>query len=450
MRLRTRWRNGEQSPNLVTVSDTHPNTRGIPRAPLPPDDPGERTTTARHTASGRASRRRPWIAFALSIVTLFVASWIVLPAPNRLFLNLSVGAPEVSVWLMLMATLAIIGAVRTWRTHAASRYTIAASVVALLLALSPFVRFRPVATRADLALRNTLGEAYLDAVPFERQLQLRPSPLVVADLFRGMPTDSVKVTSNITFATVASVPLHAIVYQPQRAGHYPIIVQIYGGAWQRGTPDDFAEFAQFFAARGYVVFAVDYRHAPRFTAEAQSADIRTAIAWVRHSAAKFNADTAHMALLGRSAGAHLALMAAYDATMPPVKAVVGFYAPVDLVDAYRHPPTPDPLNIRDVETKFIGAGLETSVEKYERASPINAVRTGLPPTLLLNGSRDNVVEARFGTMLDAKLRANGDTCVLVELPWADHAFDTVPNGPSGQLSRYVVERFLAWALTRRN
>ena len=383
------------------------------------------------------------------MVTLFVASWIVLPGPNRTMLNLSVGAPEVSVWLILMAIVAIIGAVRMWRVHVVARISIVASVLALLLALSPFVRFRPVATRADLALRTTLGEAYLDAVPFDRQLQLRPSPIVVADLFRGMPSDSVKVTANITFATVAAVPLHAIVYQPLRPGHYPTIVQIYGGAWQRGTPDDFAEFARFFAARGYVVFAIDYRHAPQFNFLAQESDVKLALAWVRKNATKYSADSSRIALLGRSAGAHLALMTGYDATVEPVKAVVGFYAPVDLVDAYRHPPTPDPLDIRDVETKFIGAGLESAMANYERASPINLVRPGLPPTLLLNGARDNIVEARFGAMLDTKLRANGDTSILVTIPWADHAFDTVPNGPSGQLSRYVVERFLAWALTRQ-
>jgi acetyl esterase/lipase len=434
---------------LTAVSDTHPNTRGIPRAPLPPEPPVARSTTARHTRAGRAARLRPWIALGLAAVTLFLAVWIVIPSPNRLLLPLSVGAPEISVWLLLMAIVGIIGALRMWRLHFVARIATAMSVAALLLALWPLMRFRSVATRADLALRTALGDTYLDAVPFERQLALRPSPLILADLFRGLPSDSVRETKNVLFATVATVPLHAIVYQPLRAGTYPVIVQIYGGAWQRGTPDDFAEFARFFASRGYVVFAVDYRHAPRFRFSEQTADVRTALAWVRKNAAKYDADTSRIALLGRSAGAHLALMTAYDSTIPRVRAVVGFYAPVDLVDAYRHPPSPDPLDVRDVETKFIGAGLESALAMYERASPINHVRGGLPPTLLLNGARDNIVEMRYGQMLDAKLRASGDTSVLVTIPWADHAFDTVPNGPSGQLSRYVVERFLAWALTRR-
>ena len=333
--------------------------------------------------------------------------------------------------------------------HSVARVTIVASLLAVALAVWPLARFPSVAKQSSQALTEMLGVDYLDAVPFNRQLALRPSPLLLPELFRGYPHDSVVVTKDIVFATVDGVPLKAIVYQPPATGNYPIIVQIYGGAWQRGTAQDFAEFARFFAARGYVVFAIDYRHAPQFRFPQQLTDIKTALAWVRRSAAKYNADTSRIALLGRSAGAHLAMMAGYDATLPPVKAVVSFYGPVDLVESYRHPPGPDVLHIRDVEEKFIGTTLERGLDSYQAASPINLVRPGLPPTLLLNGARDNIVEHRFGAMMHEKLRAAGDTSIFIDIPWADHAFDEVSNGLSGQLSRYVVERFLAWALTRQ-
>ncbi|MEP6834941.1 MAG: alpha/beta hydrolase [Gemmatimonas sp.] len=433
------------------MTDTRPNSRGIARAPLPPENPTGRTTTARHTAAGRAARRRPWIALGLSVTTLFMASWIVIPGPNRTILPLSVGAPEICVWLILSSIIAIVGAVRTWREHVVAKVAVVAGVVALLLALFPMLRFPAVASRTVAALQSNLGADYLDAVPFDRQLALRPSPLDFSELFRGLPRDSAIVTKGIVFASVANVKLTGIVYQPPRAGTFPIVVQIYGGAWQRGTAEDFPNFARFLAAHGYVVYAIDYRHAPAFTFPDQYSDVKTALAWVRRSANKFGGDTTRMALLGRSAGAHLSMMAGYDSTLPPVKAIVSFYGPVDLVDAYLHPPSPDPLNVRDVETKFIGVPLEQALEKYKQASPINLVRAGLPPTLLINGGRDNIVERRFGAMMDEKLRASGNTSVFVDIPWADHAFDdeAIANGLSGQLSRYAVERFLAWALTRQ-
>ena len=87
-------------------------------------------------------------------------------------------------------------------------------------------------------------------------------------------------------------------------------------------------------------------------------------------------------------------------------------------------------------------------DRYRAASPITYVSRRLPPSLLIYGSRDHVVLLRFGAMLDDRLRAAGATSVFLEIPWAEHDFDAVPNGPGGQLSLYYTERFLAWALAR--
>ena len=46
------------------------------------------------------------------------------------------------------------------------------------------------------------------------------------------------------------VPLTVDIYQPMRGGPYPAIVQIYGGAWQRGVPGNHAPFAARLAASG--------------------------------------------------------------------------------------------------------------------------------------------------------------------------------------------------------
>lgn len=86
-------------------------------------------------------------------------------------------------------------------------------------------------------------------------------------------------------------------------------------------------------------------------------------------------------------------------------------------------------------------------DRYRAASPITYATRRLPPSLLIDGRRDHVVLPRFGAMLDERLRAAGTTSVFLDIPWADHAFDAVPNGPSGQLALYYTEQFLAWALT---
>jgi hypothetical protein len=56
---------------------------------------------------------------------------------------------------------------------------------------------------------------------------------------------------------------------------------------------------------------------------------------------------------------------------------------------------------------------------------------------------------RFGRDLHAKLREMGARSMYLEIPWADHAFDSLPGGLSGQVSLYYTERFLAAAMPRR-
>ena len=267
------------------------------------------------------------------------------------------------------------------------------------------------------------------------------------------------------------MPLTLDVYRPVAAGRYPVVVQIYGGAWQRGAPGDTATFATYLAAHGFVVFAIDYRHAPEWQWPAQIEDVRAALAWIREHGGDYDADASRLALLGRSAGAQLAMAAAYEPDAPPISAVVSYYGPVDLADGYRNPPRPDPIDVRSIEEAFLGGTPESQPGRYREASPVTYVgsrtarvraasstggsaassargsaASGLPPSLLIYGSRDHVVLPRFGAMLDDRLRAAGAASVFLEIPWAEHAFDLIPNGPSGQLSLYYTEQFLAWAL----
>ena len=193
--------------------------------------------------------------------------------------------------------------------------------------------------------------------------------------------------------------------------------------------------------------AIDYRHATMAVAGADRGRPLGA-RLIREHAEDYKADLTRLALVGRSAGAQLALLAAYEPNAPRIRGVVGYYGPVDLTEGYRHPPTPDPLGVRTIEQALLGGTPESMPGRYRDASPINYVTRRLPPTLLVYGARDHVVEARFGRMLHQRLLATGSTAVLLEIPWAEHGFDAVPGGASAQLSLYYTERFLAWALRR--
>jgi acetyl esterase/lipase len=385
-------------------------------------------------------RTTQWFAVALAVATGFLAAWIVVPAPTYFLLTFDVGAPEESAWLIVASVSALALAISVAPRSIVTRVTIGCASLALVLSGSVFARLPGTISRFDVAMKGMSREP---PVP------LRAHPVVVADLFRGIRWDSTTVHRDVLFASPAGTPLRLDVYQPLRRGGFPIVVQIYGGAWQRGAPSSNANFAQWLASSGYVVVAIDYRHAPAFIWPAQIEDVDSALVWVRDHAAEYDGDTSRVVLLGRSAGAQLAMLAAYRA-VPPVhiRGVVSYYGPTDLPDAYRHPPHPDPIHTRSVEEVFLGGTPATVQQKYVDASPVTYATRVLPPTLLIYGQRDHIVEPRYGAELAHALAAHGTPVAYLEIPWADHAYDAVFNGPSSQLALFYTERFIRWATTR--
>jgi acetyl esterase/lipase len=387
----------------------------------------------------------PRLLLAVAALLFFLSLWVLLPPPTYPLLVLAVGAPELSPWLIVVALAVAIPAVGRAAHYRIARRTVILAGAAAVLAAIPLLRFSGSAARFDGAMRHVLGEQYLCAVPAKVRRAMRPHPLDPIELFRGLRPAGARITRGVTYAENDGVSLKMDVYRPVAAGNHPAVIQIYGGAWQRGAPRDNAAFASYLAAHGYVVFAIDYRHAPRWRWPAQLADVRAALAWIGRHAAEYDADAGRLALLGRSSGAQLAMVAAYSSDVSPVRAVVSYYGPVDLVEGYRHPPRPDPLDVRRIEEAFLGGHPDDIGKRYREASPITYAVRPQPPTLLVYAGRDHVVEPRFGFMLRERLRANGTKAVLLEIPWAEHGFDAVTGGPSAQLALYHTERFLAWA-----
>lgn len=378
------------------------------------------------------------LRLALATVVLFLSLWIVVPAPSRLLLPLAVGAPELSPWLLAVSLVLLgLSALHVRRSKLAAIAALLAASSAVLATL-PLVRIPATTRRFDEAMVTALGK---DALLGDDTM--RPTPIVLRDLFLGIKADDPRIARGIEIAKREGVALTLDLYRPRRTDPSPIVVQIYGGGWQRGSPSDDETLARHLASTGYLVVAIDYRHAPRWTWPSQIEDVDTALVWIREHAAAHGGDPTRMALLGRSAGAQLALVAAYRRQDPAIRAVVSLYGPVDLAEGWRRTPRPDPIKVRTLLEAYLGGTPDSVPDRYRDASPITYASASSPPTLLIYGARDHVVEHRFGEELDHRLRKAGATSILLEIPWAEHAFDAIPNGPSGQLTLYYVERFLA-------
>lgn len=204
------------------------------------------------------------------------------------------------------------------------------------------------------------------------------------------------------------------------------VILVHGGSWQRGSRTEYPELAQHLAGRGWEVHSIDYRLAPEHPYPAAVADVRAAVARVGGP----------VVLIGRSAGGHLALLAAYTSD---VAGVVGLYPATDMLWSHEHPSNPAVLDSRAAVEAFMGG---PPSPRYAEASPLQRVGEGAPPTLLIHGLRDDIVFPRQSEMLAERLRPLGVPCDLVLLPWANHGGDVVPNGPTFRIVAERVGRFL--------
>jgi acetyl esterase/lipase len=388
------------------------------------------------------------------LLGLFLSIWIIVPAPIFSLLPLSIGAPEISPGLvMLNALVPILGwlgfGIGDYKRPRLFIFTLCLSGLALVLSASPLLQFSSTQQQTERAIVSSLGPDYLQNLPPSLTAKMRSHPLILSDIWGGIPSPKVRIDRHIPFANPDGIPLYLNIYRPAQVGKYPAIVSIYGGAWQSGNPDSDDNFNRYIAAQGYVVWAISYRHAPTYRFPTQIEDVRSALTFIKQHAAENETDLSRVALIGRSAGAQLALLAAYQNPPFPIRGVIDYYGPVNLTAGYDDVPTPDPIESRRTLRIFLG-GTPTDVpELYRQASPIDAVKPALPASLLIYGGKDHVIQAKYGNYFAQKLRSQANRVVFIEIPWADHAFDAVFSGVSNQLALYYTERFLAWALLNK-
>jgi acetyl esterase/lipase len=228
----------------------------------------------------------------------------------------------------------------------------------------------------------------------------------------------------------------------------PAVVVVHGGGWRSGARGEFPEWNAWLADNGHVVFDIDYRLSASNWQEAP-ADVACAVGWVKENADRYGVDPGRVALMGRSAGGHLALLAAYtrgpatstrgceapNARDTGVAAVVAFYPPTDLARLSRQ----GYLGGMD---RFLGGTPGAAPGRYRLLSPISRVDPADPPTFLAHGGDDEIVPPGESELLAGRLREAGVPHRLVELPWANHTFDFSWGGWGSQITRSSLEEFL--------
>jgi acetyl esterase len=260
----------------------------------------------------------------------------------------------------------------------------------------------------------------------------------------------------VTYARPGGEELRADVWRPPEGGPAtadspggrPAIIVVHGGGWRSGKRGDFPLWNAWFASKGYVVFDIDYRLSPPPTWREAPADVGCAVGWVKDNASRYGVDPRRVVLMGRSAGANLALLTAYahgSGTEPGcgarfphdsgVAAVVAFYPPTDLtrLSSRGYLPGMD---------RFLGGTPKVVPERYRLLSPVSRVDPRDPPTFLVHGGDDQIVPPGQSELLADRLRGAGVPHHLLEPPWANHTFDFRWGGWGSQITRSTLGEFL--------
>lgn len=366
------------------------------------------------------------------IIVLFLISLLaVIKAPAYYLWLLAVGVTEFPLLFAGITSLLLIAGI--WL----QKYQLTSTVIgvaALLLFLSPILRSYIVAASLKKDFITAFGPGSASIHGDSTQ-----APFSFFKLFK---TKSVVKHQSFVYNTDKDVPLSLNFYPAAVDGKRPCIVSVHGGSWAGGDNSELPELNSYLAQQGYNVAAIDYRLAPKYQTPAPAQDVAEAFTYLKAHADELHIDTNKFVLLGRSAGAQIALLSAYTHPEPGLKGVVDFYGPADMVWGYSVPSNPLIMDSRKVMENYIGGSYRAVPQKYVACSPIEFVNKSTVPTLLIHGDNDVLVSPEHSRRLDAQLTKNNVPHFLLKLPWATHGFDYNLYGPGGQLSTYVVEGFI--------
>lgn len=222
----------------------------------------------------------------------------------------------------------------------------------------------------------------------------------------------------------------------------PIVIVIHGGSWQGGDSKQLPELNSYLALKGFNVAAINYRLAPAYKAPASVEDTKDVISYLMTHATELNVDTNNIVLLGRSAGAQIALNAGYDFHNPNIKGVVSYYGPADMVWGGQIKVSKLVLDTDLIYDNYFGGSYKEVPNKFVESSGLESADTSSPPTLIIHGTTDPLVSFNHGLHLQKKLNELKVPNYFLQLPFATHGCDYSLKGPAGQACTYAVERFI--------
>jgi acetyl esterase/lipase len=222
------------------------------------------------------------------------------------------------------------------------------------------------------------------------------------------------------------------IYLPANAkGKIPLVILIHGGGWWAN--DKYADLGYMkktiaaLVSQGFALASIDYRWSTQAVFPAQIQDCNRAVSFLYENADTYGFDTKRFAVLGWSAGGHLAALVGLSKNnnvlnffMPNsnknfnIKAVVDFYGPAEMVLL------PKADDDKSPEGVLLGAAPLDRPDLAKIASPVTYVDKRDPPFLIIHGEKDDMVSPKQSKLLQAWLNTEGVQNELMIVKDAPH------------------------------
>jgi len=236
----------------------------------------------------------------------------------------------------------------------------------------------------------------------------------------------VRTVENVSYGPDPENRLDILVPRWTADSHRPAVVVFHGGAWAEGSREEMvSSVCRRYLQRGFLVANVEYRKGA-ITPAVEDAVL--ALEWFCRNAAFYGADRSRIVVTGESAGAHLALMAAFRSG-EPTAAVVNFYGPADLAPLLDRPEIRAVLPLSDREAAATAL------------SPVTYVRRGLPPVFSIHGAADSLIPPGQTATLTRALREAGGEAFEFYIPGGGHGFSEAQQETAYQHVFEFLKRF---------
>lgn len=229
-------------------------------------------------------------------------------------------------------------------------------------------------------------------------------------------------------------------YIPLEYDSARVIVYIHGGGWSGGDkesdlPKEVIE--ELVGKRKYILVTMNYRLVEngKNLFPAQIEDIQKVLTLLTSNAKKYNYNGSQFALMGGSAGGHLAMLYAYGFdSAKKIKTVVDFWGPTDLSDKTVR------AENKDADEKVVAllGNPDPQAQICKDASPYYRVtkETGVP-TILFHGGEDPLVNYTQAEKMYKKLLSLGIPAQYEFYPHEKHGM-----GPEAAAD--VFKKMMVW------